>query len=350
MNASNRRAQLSKLNPIANQQGLALVSVLFITALVVAIITAISHRQTLDIQLTSNMLFRSQAFYYAMGAEEFASELLFQDFKEDGKGKLVDSTEDLWNVYGAVLPVDDKGGIEVELDDLQGRFNINSLIDPEGKVIKNRLEQLKRLFDTLSSEQNNSGLNINSQLAESLADWVDLDDQSTGLGSEDYDYLNYAPPYRTANYLMQATDELLMIQDLNHQVFNVIEPELSAIPLKDTKLNVNMASKEMLLSLDPALSSGDIDTLLEDIKENPFESASDFLEHPSIQPAKDNLSAGDFTVYSNFFLLKARITFADRAVQMYSVLWRDENTGKTKVIARDMSKRFEPTKPLMPLN
>ncbi len=332
---------------IKHQQGLALVSVLFITALVVTIITAISHRQTLDIQLTGNLIFRSQAFLYARGAEVYASEMLFRDFEKDGAGSVKDAPQDEWVQYGAALPMDD-GIIEVELFDLQGRFNINSLIDDKGKVIPKKLEYFKRLIAEVSKTHS---VNIPSELAESIADWVDEDDDSTGLGSEEGDYLVKTPSYRTLNYMASSVEELALIEGMQGAFFDLLEPNLAALPESATQININLAPKEVLLALSTGISESDIDTLIEDRakKDGEFEDVNSFLAHPAFAGLTDPLDANDFTVSSNYFLMKGRVTLGDRVVQLYSVLWRDPKDGKTRVIARDLSKRFKPTKELIPL-
>ncbi|GAA3920166.1 type II secretion system minor pseudopilin GspK [Litoribacillus peritrichatus] len=337
------------INKQFNQSGLALVSVLFITALVVTIITAISHRQTLDIQLTGNLVFRTQAFQYAKGAEVFASEMLFRDFEEDGSGSLVDGPNDAWVKYGAVLPMDD-GVIEVELWDLQGLYNVNNLVNNEYKVVAEQLDYLDRLFQRVSALHT---VTINQEIAQSIADWIDEDDSSTGLGSEEGDYLVKTPAYRTANFYMSDSDELLLIEGVNFEIFDLIHPYLSALPTNAAKLNINLASKELLLAIHPDIKESDIDELIKDRAEedNEFKDVATFLAHPAFAGLKDPAPKADsFQVYSNYFLLKSRITLGDRVVQMHSVLYRDETDGRTKVLTRNMSKRFNPIKPLLPIN
>ena len=93
----------------------------------------------------------------------------------------------------------------------------------------------------------------------------------------------------------------------------------------------------------------DITEVFQKIKDGEFEDVNSFLAHPAFAGLTDPLDANDFTVSSNYFLMKGRVTLGDRVVQLYSVLWRDPKDGKTRVIARDLSKRFKPTKELIPL-
>jgi general secretion pathway protein K len=328
---------------------MALISVLFITALVVAIITAISHRQTLDIQLTGNLVFRSQAFQYAKGAEIFASEMLFRDFEEDGAGNVIDGPNDYWVKYGAALPMDN-GLIEVELYDLQGLYNINNLIDEDGKVEAQELEYLKRIFNAISMDESYE-IDIQPEIAESLADWVDQDNSTTGLGSEEGDYLIKAPAYRTPNYFIFSIDEIRLIQDISSNSADVLETLLSTLPTEASQINVNLAPGIVLQALDSQVQKAEIDNLISQREEDEgeFKNVNDFLAHPAFAGVTNALDASRFTVFSSYFLLKSRVTLGDRVVQMYSVLWRDPETGKTQVLNRDMSKRFKPKKPLLPI-
>lgn len=333
---------------IDKNKGLALISVLFITALVVTIITAISHRQTLDIQLTSNLVFRTQAFLYAKGAEIYAAEMLFRDFEEDGAGKVVDGPNDYWVLYGAALPMDE-GVIEVELFDLQGIFNINNLINGDGKVNQPKLEYFQRLISEVSTENQ---LNIPQEVSESIVDWIDSDDDTTGLGSEEGDYLIKSPAYRTLNYMLSSKDELALIEGMQPVFFNALSPVVATLPESATQININLAPKQVLMALAPGISSSDIDSLIEERseKDKHFKDVNSFLSHQAFAGLSQSLDPNDFTVFSSYFLMKARVTLGDRVVQMYSVLWRNPQDGKTRVISRNMSKRFKPTKPLIPLS
>jgi len=330
-----------------HQNGLALISVLFITALVVAIITAISHKQTLDIQLTGNLVFRSQAFQYTKGAEVFASEMLFRDFEQDGAGKVVDGPKDYWITYGAALPIDD-GLIEVELFDLQGLFNLNNLLDDEGKLEAAQLEYLKRLFSKVETDKD---VTLPQEISEAIVDWIDEDNNTTGLGSEEGDYLIKAPAYRTPNYLMSSVEELMLIEGMTPARFDELSLHVSTLPEVATLINVNLAPKEVLLALNEAISETEIDSLISQREEDDgaFKTVSDFLAHQAFAGIDPPLDANNFTVFTSYFLLKSKVTLGDRVVQAYSILLRDPENGTTRVLSRNLSKRFEPSKPLLPL-
>ncbi|GLQ31836.1 type II secretion system minor pseudopilin GspK [Litoribrevibacter albus] len=337
----------------SRQKGLALISVLFITALVVAIITAISHRQTIDIQLTGNLVFRTQAFQYIKAVEIMAEELMYQDYDyaQQQNKKFVDHLNEKWSTDRLLYPIEGRQGfLEAEIFDLQGKYNLNNLVDKNYKIIPTQFDYLKRLFSQISSTHTTT---IPSEIPESIVDWLDEDNSSTGLGLEEGDYLIKDPAYRTLNFLFSSIDELMLIDKMK-DYFPLIAPHVSALPEQATLLNVNTMSREVILSLDPAITESDVDTLIKDRAglNNGYEEVSDFLQHQAFAGISGKLNPNDFTVVSNYFLLKTRVTLGDRVVQSYSVLFRDSSNGKTQVISRDLSKRFIPNtnKPIFSFN
>lgn len=334
-----------------HQRGLALVSVLFITALVVTIITAISHRQKLDIQLTSNLVFRTQAFQYIKSSEVLASQGLYVDWDRDNKkhGQPIDHLNKDIFTHKVLFPIENnQGAVEAELFDLQGLFNLNSLVDNNYKVVPAKLDQLKRLISKLAADND---IQIPTELAESIADWIDEDNSSTGLGHEESDYLVYSPAYRTLNYYFSSSDELMLMEDIqtNPIFFDILSPFLSALPESTTLLNVNTIPKEVILSLDPNISESDVDNLILDRKDEKegYKDVNTFLQHQAFAGIQGTIDPKDFTVTTSFFLLKTRVFLGDRVVQAYSVLSRNPADGKTHVISRDLSKRYipDPKKP-----
>ena len=58
-----------------------------------------------------------------------------------------------------------KGGeVFGSIEDLQGRFNVNNLIDQEGRVVEESLQQFQRLLNALGLDPRFAGI---------TADWID---------------------------------------------------------------------------------------------------------------------------------------------------------------------------------
>jgi len=136
-----------------NQQGVALITALLISALVTVAAVAMASRQQLDVRRTGNMLEADQAYMYALAAEALAIQVLNVD-----RGlNQIDTLDDIWNEE--LPPTIIEGGmISGSIDDLQGRFNLNNLIDvtPGNNKGKPDIEQtkiLQRVFAQVSFEK-----------------------------------------------------------------------------------------------------------------------------------------------------------------------------------------------------
>ncbi|MEZ5507687.1 MAG: type II secretion system protein GspK [Gammaproteobacteria bacterium] len=135
---------------------------------------------------------------------------------------------------GAMFPLPDGIGlIEGKLHDLQGRFNINSLADPDAKR--------QALFAGVFASMINDLLTSNpdafpegttaNMLKERVIDWLDTDQENTGFdGREDDDYFRKERPYRTANHVITDASELLLIDGFTPQALALLEDKISFLP------------------------------------------------------------------------------------------------------------------------
>ncbi len=133
------------------------------------------------------------------------------------------------------LPVEG-GTIKVSIEDAQGRFNLNSVVNPASRQVFDRLLQVLRL---------------DPQLANAVLDWIDTDDLVSpgGGGAEDVDYLNFNPPYRAANQPMASVDELRLIRGFDAKTVAALLPYVTVLPVATNDINVNTASPVVLAAL-----------------------------------------------------------------------------------------------------
>ena len=89
------------------------------------------------------------------------------------------------------------------LEDMQGRFNVNSLVDATGRPNLTQVAVFKALLAAVGLEDKWAGL---------LVDWIDVDAvPSIPDGAEDSTYLGQTPPYLTANRYITSTTELMAL-------------------------------------------------------------------------------------------------------------------------------------------
>ena len=107
---------------LQQQRGVALIIVLLIVALVSVLATQMGSRLQLQVKRASNIKDNNQAYWYAMGAEQYAQKSI-KFLLENSDGVI--NLNQQWS-EPFVYPLEG-GGIQAQLLDMQSCFNINSL-------------------------------------------------------------------------------------------------------------------------------------------------------------------------------------------------------------------------------
>lgn len=227
------------------QRGVALIMAVLIVALAVILATQIGFDSVLEQRRSTTVLSIDQAFEVGLGAEAWAASFLQQDIKDDNdRGKRVDQPSENWATPIPPIPVDG-GSMEGQLEDMQGRFNLNQVVKFEGgQLIKDPLgyARFKKLLELLQMEP---------KWADILVDWIDSNPTPEfPEGAEDNVYTLLNPPYRTANSPMVSISELLALPEFGIERYRKIRPYVTALPL-NTTLNVCTASGVVLDSYLP---------------------------------------------------------------------------------------------------
>ena len=320
------------------QGGAALVVALLIFALCSALIVAMKSEFTLYYQRGANILLSEQVYAYLRGAEALASLALTQDYDADLQGELPrdELTESWAQSPDQVVPYDlDEGGwLRGGLEDLQGRFNLNTLRDRaaagEGGS-KSKIQftaaqqQFIRLLQALED------LEVSEQdailMTESIGDWLDEDGEARPNGAEDDYYSGQTPAYRTANRLMASVSELRAVAYVTPPIFEALRPWVVALPDPAATLNILTAPSIILRTINTdnnlqPLSEADGLSLVEAREAGGFETIDDFLKHPVFEGKAMGKVKARLGQNSNYFLLSAEAKVADRKLRLYSVLER----------------------------
>ena len=319
--------------PPGRQHGIALIMVLLAFALVTLLAAGMMTSQSLMIYKASHYLAQQQGRGLAHGAEDFAMQILYNDWEQDKKdGKMLDAESEIWGQGAAVIPVED-GVVEVQIDDLQARLNLNSILNRAGQLDPVMQKRFERLFEVLE---------VTTVNVEKLKDWMDSDEEATGaLGAEDGVYLGLNPPYRAANRRFTSVTELRLIAGISQEDYRKLLPYVTALPVQDTALNINTASAPVLRALDPRITEAQAESILQDRKDAPFETVQNFLARPEF--AGLGLKNQGLSVNSHFFQVGTRVTFDDQAYRLVSQVFRSDD-GKLAVISRDEGQRGVITK------
>lgn len=287
----------------SRQHGVALLTALLITALLATLAITLQWNNALDVRRTVVMLNRDQAIQVALGAESWIQDILRQDLADS-------STDHLGEIWASELPglPIDGGEIFGTIEDLQGRFNINNLIDADGNTDPLALEQFQRLLLALQLDPRFAGI---------TADWLDSNDEAAFPdGAEDAIYTGFTPPYRTANQLLSNASELGAIEGMDKASLEILLPHIVALPRR-TGINVNTASGPVLQSLGENLSAADVEGLLLEREEIGFadlaRSFSTLVEPTVLNQLEES---------SSFFQLKLVVRIDTVRITYYSILER----------------------------
>jgi len=172
---------------MSRARGMALLTALILLALATAIAAAITFDTGMALRRAQGSAAQEQALWVASGTEALAAEVLREQLAEQTD---VVRPGQPWSAPLGPLEAIDGVIVEAQVEDMQGRFNLNSLIDMEGKSDPAAREVLERLLQVLE---------IEPQIAARLTDWIDADDEAQPGGAEESVYSALPVPYRPPN-------------------------------------------------------------------------------------------------------------------------------------------------------
>lgn len=289
------------------QRGVALITAILIMALVTTLVFSLEWDNSLDLRRTYVSLYREEAIQAALGAESWMQSILRQDLADS-------STDHLGEIWASDIPplplASDsiQGEIFGQLEDLQGRFNINNLIDQNGEVDQASLQQFRRLLVALGIDPRFAGI---------AADWLDADQNAEFPdGAEDSIYTGIIPPYRTANQIVSSTSELAALEGIDKASMDTLLPHIVALPGR-TAINVNTATGPVLQSLDENITVADVERLIAERADGGF---VDIASAFSSLVTPDVLNQLEET--TDYFRLKVIVRIDTVRITYFSVLER----------------------------
>ena len=294
-------------------RGVALITAMLITALAASVAAGLAWDNALDVRRTMVMLYRDQAIQVALGAESWVQSIL----REDLADSQTDHLDEIWASDLPGLPIEG-GEVFGRIEDLQGRFNINNLIDQNNEIHQESLEQFRRLL---------TALEIDPRFAGIAADWLDANqDAAFPDGAEDPIYTAQMPPYRTANQALSSVSELAALENMDKASFDILLPHIVALPGR-TAINVNTATGPVLQSLDENLSAVDVEGLLADREGGGFADIATVFSSIVIPDVLNQLEET-----SNFFQLKVVVRIDNVRITYFSVLERGPRGDVTPIL------------------
>jgi general secretion pathway protein K len=299
------------------QRGVALIMAIVLVAIATVLAVHIGTRASLDLRRTAGLIALEQAWHVALGAEAWAAEVL----REDREDSDTDHLGERWAQPIPPLPVDG-GTVRGVLEDMQGRFNLNNLLDKEGKVDEAAVARFERLLENVDAEP---------RWARIMADWLDTDTvPGFPEGAEDGNYLAQVPPYRAANGPVTTITELMALPGMTFEEFLRIRPFVAALPV-GTQVNVCTAAAPVLAALAAGGGDfGDAEALAANRRDGCF---------PTIADLQATLPAAEFQTLqpviaetSNWFRALAIVSIGTSELTLYSLIERNGAGGSRAVL------------------
>jgi len=303
---------LLQVHRLPRQQGIALVTVVLIVSVISLLAFELAASQQTWISREQNLQDRAQAEWVRLGAEDYASLILSRD-EQNGT---IDSLNEKWAGKFPPFPAE-QGKVAIKIDDLQGRFNLNSLMTNNtynadyGNVFKNLLLQE----------------NINPGKIDAVLDWMDSDSNTRANGAEDDYYMNLKHGYRASNRLFSSAKELELVKGFTLEDVKKLESSLTALPTP-TRININTAPAPVIAALYQGMSIEEANRVVAARLANPFNSIGDLATRVDSKYPKPKDSI--IGVSSNYFLITSFVEFGHYFQQTGSTLYRP-GVGKPNV-------------------
>ena len=310
-----------------SQRGVALIIALILVALATILATKLSFDGFLELRRTTGVLAAEQALQFGLGAEALAADVLMQDLQTNSQATTLTGP---WAQPTQPLPItpdsnpegEPIGSMQGALEDMQGRFNLNTLarLGPDGVTEDPKpLEQFQRLLASVGVEPKWAGL---------ARDWLDQDDVvGNPDGAEDSVYTSQTPPYHTGNWPMMSPTELMNLPGFGADRYRKIAPYVTALPDATTKINVCTAPALVLESLAQGLNgewSNNPVVLANGRKTGCF---PDLTTFNNIAGPKAIATMNPIGMQSQYFQLTTRVVLGTTEFTLYSLLYR----GPTKI-------------------
>jgi general secretion pathway protein K len=320
---------MTRIQRHKHQRGVALVTAVLIVALATMLAVQVGFKGYLDQRRTANAFAVDQSFEVALGGEAWASDALRRDKLQSPKTD--DFTEE-WAVPIPPIPLEDIGGeFEGQLEDMQGRFNLNSLVqyDASGQstVDPEAVKRLERLLEFLELEPKWAGF---------IADWIDSNtNPEFPNGAEDTVYTGLSPPYRTANMPITRSSEILALPEFGLERYKKLAPFITALPA-NTPINLCTASAELLDAIVDGRREFTVarETMKQTRQQRCFPNKEEFEQSLSGDQKQQLNDAKAIDETSDYFLATIWVTLGTHRFTLYSLLYRTDGSNQVRPILR----------------
>ncbi len=153
------------------------------------------------------------------------------------------------------------GKVVIRVVDENGKFNLNSLIWPNGTTNETAFDSFIRLL---------KNLNLDENIAYRVADWIDRDLEPRRRDSEE----------GAKNDYLDSVDELLLVKGIDSQAYDKLSPLVTVYGIEqvyNNLININAASRAVIMSLDDNITEALAERVINYRALEPFNRVSDLV-------------------------------------------------------------------------
>ena len=305
-----------------NNRGVALVITLLVLTLLLTIILDFNLGMRVEARSAANFRDDLKAYYLARSGITFAIALL----EEDGRTEPdYDSLNELWAQKIPLIPVGD-GFISVEITDESSKINANKLATGlAGVTGENMRSTMVRFLKQFKIEDDAA-----KTIADSIADWIDLDDRILEHGAESNYYEGLEDPYKAKDKPLYSLQELRLIKDMEGDAFARLRNFLTVF--SDGLININTASKEVLISLSEDITEATANEIITIRADAPFTEPTNIEPLSSLSAEEKLKIARLINVSSNYFSITSAGEVNHNRKTIHAVVKREVmgNEGETR--------------------
>lgn len=295
------------------QRGVALIVALLVLAIATGLAATMIVRNQNAIGTTSALINGARADELASSALAMAQALLARDDRR------IDGPADAWAQPLIGIPVD-HATLDLRVVDLQGRFNLNSLVTSKDQVNLVAKQRFQRLL---------SVLHIQTDISNAVIDWIARNPNLEPLGAAtvvDPDVVSVP-----AGRPMQSVTELRAVQGVTPAIYRQLAPYVVALPI-GTPINLNSAPEPVLMALGARARAEPVESSVpgtSNVRPN-IGSVAAFLAQP--QFAGQTVPSEGLAVNSRFFLCAVTVHLDTVTRRRYAIIERPMS-GPSRIIA-----------------
>lgn len=269
--------------PVGNQKGVALIVAIAALMLIMYFAMEVSYESNVEYIVNAQGLNRVKAYYAAKSGMQLSllRIKIYQQAQSQLGAQLGDSPmlDQIWQFpFAWPLPVPpemsavDKDSFAkvvkessmdssyiVTIEDEGSKIDLNDLNSPSKYLREATKQQLLNIFeqkkkDDEEFQRKHSNFNF-EELVNNIADWQSEKAESLNGGAKTAKYSDYnrdTQDYYPPNRAFRTMAELHLVAGMEDDFYDLLEPRITIYGMKG--INPNLATKEVLKSLDPAMT------------------------------------------------------------------------------------------------